>query len=390
MKHFLYEEKEYKPRISFRRYRETRDSAQEMARLLRRFTGKNRSGGGGGGAADMRQNCVVKMQYSNSIEAHRVQVEKYLVREGTAEDLTDGAALFGTDTEEYKANMSAKNFRVFLSPQSKDVDLKKLTEKFVSRLELQTGYKLYWQGACHYNTAHPHAHLLINGVDKAGKEVSFPRDVVKTFMRENARDLCTKQVGFRLPGELLIERDKELSASRWTRLDERLRVLHGGKGVDLDGLGTDKPRFLARLEALRKLNLCRYEAGSYRLNSGWEENLKANGRYNTFLKVREELGAPNLRVYSGEAGRIAGRVMKVFRVDGDASDNHAVVVKSSEGKAWFIPLFKQPELRDGAARSALKEGELVSIQTYKSQKGRLTPLIYKAQERAMTEGGYER
>jgi hypothetical protein len=70
MKHFLYEDKEYKPRISYKRRRETRDSAQELARFLRRFTGKSRNGGGGGGAGDLRQKCVVKMQYSNSLEQH--------------------------------------------------------------------------------------------------------------------------------------------------------------------------------------------------------------------------------------------------------------------------------------------------------------------------------
>jgi hypothetical protein len=189
--------------------------------------------------------------------------------------------------------------------------------------------------------------------------------------------------GLRSRGDILIEREKELSASRWTRLDKRLSGLNSPSGVNLENVGTDKRRFLARLEALRKLNLCRYEGGSYHLNSNWEESLKTNGRYNTFLKAREELAVPNLSVYSGEAGRITGRVLKVFRVDGDASDNHAVVVKTPEGKNWFVPLFKQPELRDGAEKTALTEGEFVSIQTYKSQKGRLTPLFYKARERAV-------
>jgi len=121
---------------------------------------------------------MVKMQYSNSIEAHRVQLKYYLIRGGTG---LDGVApeLFGSDNEEYMKNMAAKNFRVFLSPKSPDVDLKLLSERFIAKLKKQTGYQLYWQGACHYNTAHPHAHLLINGFDRQGREIEFPKDVVK-------------------------------------------------------------------------------------------------------------------------------------------------------------------------------------------------------------------
>ena len=60
---------------------------------------------------------MVKAPYSNSMEAYRVQLEKYLVREGTDRN-GERAALYGTDFDEYRSNMTEKNFRVFLSPQS--------------------------------------------------------------------------------------------------------------------------------------------------------------------------------------------------------------------------------------------------------------------------------
>ncbi|GMO16009.1 MAG: hypothetical protein Pg6A_02250 [Termitinemataceae bacterium] len=386
MRHFLFEEKEYRIKPNFRRNREARDSAQELARLLR---GK-RSGGGGGGGADTRQKCVVKAQYSNSIEAHRVQLKKYLTREGT--DIDGGQArLFGTDTEEYAKNMDAKNFRIFLSPQSGDANLKAMAEKFIDRLELQTGYKLFWQGACHYNTAHPHAHLLINGIDKNGREVKFPRDVIKTFMREAARDICTKQLGYRSEEEMKIEKEREIEAPRWIKLDARINSIckpaakDGRSAVMLDKAGVERRRVLARLETLRKLKLCDYERGFYKLKKNWIEDLKANRRYNMFLKAREELkyNTPNLfKVYSGGTGLISGRVTKIYRVDDDASDNHAVILESPNGKSYFIPLFKTPELTikntDGKTeKTTLAEGQFVSVKTYENQKGRLTPLIYK-------------
>lgn len=390
MRHFLFEDKEYKIRPYFKR-RRLPDAAVELARLLRRFGKKHRSTGGAfGGArgADTRQKCIAKMNYSYSIEAHLKQLREYLCREGTAEDLTAGAALFGTDIKEYERNITAKNYRVFLSPQSPNVDLKALAESLITRLEIQTGLRLYWQGACHYNTAHPHAHLLINGVDKDGKEVDFPPDVVKTFMREAARDICTRQLGCRTAREIEIEKEAELYAPRWTKTDETLKTFCGANGVDIPAAALGRQRFLTRLESLRKLNLCSYEKGRYVMSANWEEDLRANGRYNAFLKARENLkhtAGAALKVFSGKMGTITGKVTKIYRLDGDASDNHAVVLESPDGKAYFVPLFKAPELRAGKdfEKTPLREGELVSIKTYTTQKGRLTPVIFKTGDRRL-------
>jgi hypothetical protein len=384
MRHFLFEDKDYEYHPTFRRRRKEKDSVKECARLLRAFGGKrypvkriktvNQR--------NLRQKCIAKMNYSSSIEAHRVQLEKYLTREGAGRDGKD-PELFGTDLEEYKKNMVGKNFRIFLSPESLDVDTELLAKEFIKKLEKQTGYRFYWQGACHYNTAHPHAHLLINGVDQLGREVNIPRDIVKTFMRETARELCTAQIGLRTQKDLDLEKERELSAHRFTKLDNYIHEISGGSGelsISVIKRNKEKKRILARLETLRKLNLCAYENNGYHLKSNWQEDLKTNSRYNTFLRAREELQYADpsaLKVYTGEQGLVTGKVTKIYRPDDDASDNHVVVLETLDGKAYFIPFFKRPELFDKDSKSSLKEGELISLKTYKSQKGRLTPVLYK-------------
>ena len=381
MRHFLFEDREYQYRPSFKRGKNEPDSARALARFLNRKSPR-RSGGRSGGSkkVDARQKCVVKAQYSGSLEAHRVQLEKYLVREGTDRN-GEKAVLYGSDIDEYRSNMTEKNFRIFLSPQSDKADLTALAERFVKKLELQTGYKLYWQAANHYNTAHPHAHLLINGKDKNGKDVVFPRDIIKTFMRETARDICTSQLGSRTKKDMALEREKEIGAARFTKLDGRIKELCGGTfRPDLDGKPKDRERVLARLEHLRKLKLCAFEGGGYKLSPRWEEDLAANGRYNAFLKAREglEYAAPQrLRVYTGEHGMVPGRVTKIFRTDGDASDNHAAVLETLSGEAFFIPLFKKPEVYEGKERTPLEEGALITAKANPSQRGRLTPSLFR-------------
>jgi hypothetical protein len=384
MRHFLFEDKDYEYHPNFRRRRREKDSVTEFTRLLRAFGGRryltkkiktvN--------PRNLRQKCIAKMNYSSSIEAHRVQLEKYLTREGAGRDGKD-PELFGTDLEEYKKNMVGKNFRIFLSPESLDVDTKVLAEMFIKKLEKQTGYHFYWQGACHFNTAHPHAHLLINGIDKQGREVNIPRDIVKTFMRETARDLCTAQVGLRTQKDLDLEKERELSSHRFTRLDNYIQEISGGSvELRLSAIKRDKDkrRILARLETLRKLNLCTYENNGYHMKNNWQEDLKTNSRYNTFLRARDELqyaDSSALKVYTGKQGLVTGKVTKIYRPDDDASDNHVVVMETLDGKAYFVPFFRKPELRDKDSKSFLKEGELISLKTYESQKGRLTPIIFK-------------
>jgi len=88
----------------------------------------------------------------------------------------------------------------------------------------------------------------------------------------------------------------------------------------------------------------------------------------------------NLKLYSGEQGMITGKVTKIFRTDDDASDNHAVIIEALDGKAYFIPLFKKPEMYEGKAKTKLNEGELITIKPLANQKGRLTPFFFKREE----------
>jgi hypothetical protein len=377
LRHFLFESKEYRYRANFRRRaRQIRDPVVELARLFRK---KKATSKPGARPKDLRQKCTVKMQYSNSMEAHHVQIQKYLVREGAGFD-GNTPDLFGTDSDEYQKNMVPKNFRIFLSPETNNYDLQDLGEQFIKYLEKQTGYQLYWQGACHYNRAHHHTHILINGVDKEGREIHFPRDIVKTFMRETSRDLCTAQVGNRTWRDLEREKELALTVSRYTKLDDKIQEMSNDSRVTVNKHTYDRERILARLETLRKLKLCSYENGSYVFGENWQENLRNNGRYNTFLKARDELKYTDpslLKIYAGEQGLVTGKVTKIYRTDDDASNNHAVILEGIDGRAYFIPLLKRPELHENKEKSILKEGELVTIKAYQGQRGRLTPVFFK-------------
>jgi len=393
MRHFLFEEKDYKYKPYFaRRFNNQnggkQDSVMALAKLLRKLGNRSKNGGGTGGSSssgshpDYRQKCISKMQYSNSMEAHRVQLEKYLVREGTDRD-GNRAELYGTDINEYQENMVERNIRIFLSPQSDRIDLKEMTKQFMKVLEQRTGYNFYWQAANHYNTAHQHSHILINGVDRNGKEIDIPRDIVRTFMREYVRDICTGMIGNRTQQEIEFERSKEPEAMRFTRLDQNIKELCGGNfSVNPNHVYVDRDRILTRLDNLRSMGLCNFANGAYQLSPQWEDNLRANARYNTFLDARSNLvknNPANLEVFSGAHGTVSGTVTRIFSPQDDTSNNHAVVVECPDGRSFFVPLLKPPRMYDSKTqvKMGLMEGDTVHLHTYASQSGRLTPVFMK-------------
>jgi hypothetical protein len=373
MKHFIFEERGYEIDPRFRSP-VGRGKLRVGLSVLRGISGGGRGGGSRGGVRrikDIRQNCVVKMHYSRSLEAHKAQIFSYIGREGAGKG-GKKAEVYGTPLGEYCKNMSAKNFRIFISPQSREVKLRVLVDSFVRRLETQTGHKLYWRAAEHYNTAHPHAHIIINGTDREGKDITIDRDIVKTYMRETARDICTAMAGTRTRGELLADREKQAYADRWTKLDENMKDIIIGNKIYLEyaGDGGKKNLYINRIGHLQGLGLCAWNKDHYEVKENWEEALRIQGRYNCYLcsggalKYTNKL---NLKLYEpAKHGTISGRVTKIYKTD-DVSDNHAILLEGIDGSAYFVPLFKKPE--------GVNEKDAVSIKARGSQKGRLVPFV---------------
>jgi hypothetical protein len=342
--------------------------------VIRRYRAGKKAGSGSGGrrsspraAADTRQRCTVKMHYSKSMEAHKEQINRYLVKEGKGKD---GVAptLYGTPEETYRKNMANKNFRIFLSPASNNIPLETLAASFIASLESQTGYRLYWVAANHYDTAHHHAHLLINGTDKNAKDVFFPPDMVKTFMRENARNLCTSLIGSRTKEDMAAERKGQLTVNRYTYLDEKIKAQLQDRTITQRVTDRDAESVALRLEHLRSLGLCTFNDGQYSFVPEWEKLLRTNGRYNAFLSARASLVYTNERkfeLYDGSQGKVSGIVTKVLKTD-EVSDNHALVLESINGSAYFIPLFYKPKIASG---------QTIEVVPEKNQRGRLTPTL---------------
>ena len=278
-----------------------------------------------------KQRVTFKMSIGHSKESHLKYLKTYMPQTEKSE-VEEKPELFGTDLAEYEANMYKDHFKCIISPESQNVDLKLLTEKFIVRLENLTGYKLNWESCIHNNTAHRHAHLAINGTDKNGRKVFFAKEIIKTTMREVLSEMTTAMIGERSYEEIQAAKDRLPQSARWTSLDDRLLQYDGkifAKNLDQS--------LQNRLAYLTTIKLAQKEGAFFTLNPEWQEVLQASGRYTSFLAEYLKPSSMPLRLFEG--GSVYGVVEKTINFDKDESWNDAVIIRTDKERI-YVPVYQ--------------------------------------------------
>ena len=154
----------------------------------------------------------------------------YLRREGVTRD-GEKARLFGPGNENADAGAFAErcqddrhHFRFIVSPDDalEMADLKSFTRDLVGQMEKDLGTRLDWVAVDHWNTEHPHVHLIVRGVRDDGQDLVIARDYIKEGMRDRARDLITQELGPRTDLDIRRTIERQIETERWTQLDRQL------------------------------------------------------------------------------------------------------------------------------------------------------------------------
>ena len=283
-----------------------------------------------GNPNNRKQRVLFKMSYGNSMDKHKKYIKLYMPQIGK-DGVEIPREIFGTDLEEYQKHMTPFHLKMIISPESQKIDLKLLIETFIRHLEKSTGYEFYWLGTIHTDTEHHHVHLAINGKDKNGKKVRFPKDMIKNTMREFLSNIATNMIGERTKEEIEESKQKLTQAKRWTVFDEQLKEMP--EKIFIKNLNSS---LIKRLQFLSSIKLAEKDGMFYSLKPDFEEVLKATGRYNLYL---EEYLKSDLPLKLFEGGSITGLVDKVVSFDKDESWNDAIIIRK-ENERIYIPVFQ--------------------------------------------------
>ena len=329
-----------------------------------------------GTVIDRRQLCIVKVRYGRGAASLRTHLS-YIQRKGAGKD-GERPQLFGSSD---KSHLTAaepsklRHYRIVVSPEAPEqLPLPVLAKKLVQRIERDTGYSLSWVSTIHENTEHNHIHLVISGQDKNGLEVAFSRKYISMQMREHTRDILTEALGDRRPLPEAMRLRKEITANRFTSLDEIIRSASGtiglssSKSIRASTTPEKAEAAIARLTFLVKVGLASREGRGYRLSPRWEESLAVSRRFTSYLEAARQLKfTPQsmLQLYSPDRdGRIVGRLSAVGLID-ELSTNNYLLVETIDGRAFYVPLYRKPR--------GIKVGDSIALMKVPHQESREIP-----------------
>ncbi|TIR18306.1 MAG: DUF3363 domain-containing protein [Mesorhizobium sp.] len=285
---------------------------------------------------------------------------RYLQRDGVTREGSPGE-LYGSgkdrvDGKEFldRANGDRHQFRFIVAAEDgiEYDDLKPLTRRLMAQMEEDLGTKLDWVAVDHFNTGHPHTHIILRGKDDRGENLVIARDYISSGLRERASELVSLDLGPRTDREIELRLRQEMEQERFTSIDRQLLRMRDNDGfVSLDGRDAFRQTLnQGRLRKLERMGLAEEVApGRWRLDDELEATLRRAGERGDIIKTmhRELTGKGLARspadcvVY--DAGQnpepIVGRVV-VRGLSDEINDRHYLIVDGVDGKSHYIYIGK--------------------------------------------------
>ena len=312
----------------------------------------------GGRGAMVKARVVRQMRSPGALRSHI----GYLKRDGVTRDGSRGK-LFDAAGDEADGRDFAErcegdrhHFRFIVSPDDAGElsSLRSFTRELMDQASRDLGTQLDWVAVDHWNTEHPHIHILVRGRADDGSDLVISRDYIATGLRARAGDLVTRELGPRSELEVRRGLEAEVTAERWTKLDRALaREASRAEGVvdlrpDRDAAGDPLRELrMGRMRTLERLGLAE-PAGSARwvLAPDAEQRLRALGERGDIIKrlhrtlTRDGAArAPSSWVLEGETHGepIVGRLM-ARGLDDELRGTAFAVVDGIDGRVHHLRL----------------------------------------------------
>ncbi len=304
---------------------------------------------------------------------------RYIQRDGTSRDGERGQ-LYSTTEDRADGNAFLERgrddrhqFRLIVSPEDA-ADLAELTgftRDLMNQIEADLGTRLDWVAVNHFNTGHPHVHVIVNGRDELGEDLVINGDYIAHGIRERATELATLELGPVTEIEQQRKITTEIDQDRFTRID-RAMIEEARDGlVDLRHEAGD-PRAiarrglrLARLGKLEKMGLVTEHApGVWELSDRLEPVLREFGQRGDIIRTMQkvlraggqERDPASFQIHACPPGvPIIGRVID-RRLSDELGENLTLVVDGIDGRAHHVSGFDPVRVEDARIGSIVEIG----------------------------------
>jgi type IV secretory pathway VirD2 relaxase len=307
----------------------------------------------------------------------------YLRRDGVTRDGAPGRMFDATGDADHRAfadrcEGDRHHFRFIVSPEdaAELADLRAYTRDLMATAERDLGTRLDWVAVDHWNTEHPHIHVLVRGRADDGENLVISRDYISDGLRARAAERATLELGPRTEQDIRRAIEREAHAERWTGLDGDLVQRADGGIVDLRPAAgvTDRAGAalrIGRLRTLERLGLAEPTGpAQWRIAPDLEPRLRALAERGDIIKrMHRELtgrgwdrGAERYMLDS-DRGAVVGRLV-ARGLDDELKGTAFAIVDGIDGRAHHL------RFRDLDATSDAAPGAVVELRHFTDAKGR--------------------
>ncbi len=306
---------------------------------------------------------IVKARYTRisagDMGAARAHL-KYIQRDGVTRegdvgrlydaqhDDVDGRALLE------RSDNDPHQFRFIVSAEdsARMSDLKPFIRDLLAQMERDLDTKLDWVAVDHFNTGHPHTHVVIRGRDDNGGDLVMARDYIGHGVRARAQALVTLELGPETQLERIQKLFDEVSQERLTRLDRQLMARARDNILVITATEENDPTQrtlrIGRLRALQRLGLAsELQAGVWSLDANAEAKLRQLGdradKFKMMQRALKEAGiersAAAMALFERGPRKVplVGKVVGVGLVD-EITDRTWVIIDAVDGRVHYADL----------------------------------------------------
>ncbi|WOH63641.1 relaxase/mobilization nuclease RlxS [Bradyrhizobium sp. BWA-3-5] len=297
----------------------------------------------------------IKAGDSAAIRAHL----RYVQRDGVTRDFEPGELYDATnDRADGKAFTERcagdrHQFRLIVAPEDSAElsDLKPFIRDLMHQMGQDLGTRLDWVAADHFNTGHPHSHIILRGKDGQGHDLVIARDYIAHGFRARAADLITRELGPETEIEAARKLQYEVTAERLTRLDRAILRDTREAIFQLSVRPKDpvwRSARMGRLRTLERMGLAEEESpGRWRIDSELETKLRRMGERGDIIKtMHRELAAAGVARAAGSYAifdpersnqRLIGRVVGEGFTD-ELTERRYVVIDGLDGRTHYAEI----------------------------------------------------
>lgn len=295
----------------------------------------------------------------------------YIQRDGVTREGNAGE-LYGAETDRAngkefleRCGQDRHQFRFIVSAEDADQyrDLTPFVRRLMHQVEQDLETKLDWVAVDHFNTGHPHSHIVLRGVDDKGDNLVIAREYIAHGLRERASELVTLDLGPRTTREIEQRLRHDVTQERLTAIDRRL--LNRMDEERIVAPRANDPFFRAleagRLQQLKRMELAEEVGnGRWRMAQGLDDTLRRMGERGDIIRLmqremtRARVDRAQYHIHVAEDGPLVGRLIARGLAD-EHRDRHYLLVDGINGHVHYV------DIGVGASVESLPEGATIRV-----------------------------